>query len=294
MPRLFHSLFFVLICLASWGQPTLHYNLKIGDKFVVEQNATQYITQQIEGVSHELENNIRGLMEFEVTAIKENIFEIDMSFLDLGMRMKSNLQGELMDVNARELIDDNVQSKIFNSLLNVPIQIVLAKSGNIIEVNGGDSLITKMTDAAGLTDEPSKNALKESLRGEFGSEALSSSFEQMTYIYPEHTDSITNQWENEYSGKLSAKNLWKLETVTNSQNHITGEADITMNIVSTGTSMSLTGKQETTITADAKSGFILNMQVEGFSEGTAITDFTGDTEIPTTVRSITTYKLIQD
>lgn len=294
MLRIFHSLFFALICLVTWGQSTLHYTLKMGDKFVVEQNASQYITQQIEGISHELENDISGLMEFKVTAVKEDLFEIDMSFLDLDMRVKSNLQGELMNIDAKEPTEDNVQSKIFNSLLKVPIQIVLAKSGNVLAVNGGDSLITKMTEASGLTDETSKMALRESLKGEFGSEALSNSFEQMTYIYPEYRDSTLTSWENEYSGKLSAKNSWKLETSTNSQNHIKGEAAITMNIDDGATSMSLTGKQETTITTDANTGFILDMLVEGFSEGTAMTDFSGDVEIPTTVRSTTTYKLIQD
>ena len=294
MLRSIQSLLFLAICHLAVGQSSLHYTLNKGDKFVIQQVAKQNITQLIEGVSHELENNISGLIEFKVTAVKEDNYELDMSFLELKMQMSSNMQGELMNINASQVNEGDVQSKIFNSLLHVPVQIILAKNGNILAVNGGDSLIVKMTEASGLTDQLSKNSLRASLEGEFGSKALSESFEQMTYIYPDFDNPAIKNWKNEYSGKLAAKNSWTLEKTSDMENHIKGEADITMNIDDSGTSMSLKGKQETTITADPESGFILDMLVEGYSEGTAMTSLTGDVEIPTTVRSTTTYKLIQE
>ncbi len=55
-----------------------------------------------------------------------------------------------------------------------------------------------------------------------------------------------------------------------------------------------TGKQQTTVTADVETGFILDMLVEGFSEGTAVMNVGGEVSIPTTVRSSTTYKLIRE
>ncbi|MEN8798788.1 MAG: DUF6263 family protein, partial [Flavobacteriaceae bacterium] len=261
MRSYFIRLIVLFFCTASWSQHSLHYTLKKGDTYVVEQNAQQLITQQIEGVTHELENTIKGKMEFKVAEVKDDLYEIDMVFLGLGMRMNSNLQGELMSVDASEVIEGDTQSKIFNSLLNIPVRLKLAKSGNVLSVQGGDSLISKMTEASGITDEVSKNALKESLRNEFGSEALSNSFEQMTYIYPEGKDTLQSSWENEYTGKLSAKNTWTLEKSTQAENHIKGQAAIEMDIEDSGTSMSLSGKQETTITADSKTGFILDMLV---------------------------------
>jgi len=290
----FFWLIFLFFCTGLWSQHSLHYSLKKGDTYVVEQNAQQFITQQIEGVKHELENTVKGKMEFKVAEVKDDLYEIDMVFLALGMRINSNLQGELMNVDANQVIEGDAQSKIFNSLLNKPVRLKLARSGNILSVDGGDQLISKMTEASGITDEVSKNALKESLRSEFGSEALSNSFEQMTYIYPEVADSLQRSWKNEYNGKLSAKNIWTLEKSTQAENYIKGQADIEVDIEDTGTSMSLSGKQETTITADIATGFILDMVVEGYSEGTAMTDITGDVAIPTTVRSITSYKLIRN
>ena len=66
-----------------------------------------------------------------------------------------------------------------------------------------------------------------------------------------------------------------------------------MNISNGGTSMSLSGSQQTTITADTETGFIRDMEVNGFSEGAAMIDLAGDTEIPTTIKSTTKYKLIR-
>jgi len=284
----------LFFCTALWSQHSLHYSLKKGETYVVEQTAKQLIIQQIEGVTHELENTINGKMEFKVAEVKDDLYEIDMVFLDLGMRMNSSLQGELMNVDAKEVIEGDTQSRIFNSLLNYPVRLTLARSGDVLSVQGGDSLISKMTKASGITDEVSKNALEESLRSEFGSEALSNSFEQMTYIYPEAKDTILSNWANEYHGKLTAKNKWTLENSTQAENHIRGQADIEMDIEDTGTSMSLSGKQETTITADIKTGFILDMLVEGYSEGTAMMALTGELEIPTTVKSTTSYKLIRN
>ena len=256
--------------------------------------AEQIITQDIQGQIHEMENKISGLMEFNVAKVEEDQYELEMIFLNLTMQMTSNQQGELMKVNASEVVEGDVQSRIFHSLLNVPISVVLSKNGDVQEVKGVDSLIQRMTKASGLIDLDSKNMLEASLRKEFGSEALSNSFEQMTYFYPDQQDSIPQHWVNEYHGKLSAKNAWSLESSTDSLNVIKGKADIVLNINEGGTSMLLNGTQQTSIATDVSSGFLQDMSVDGVAEGVATTQYSGNMEIPTTVKSHTTYKLIRE
>ena len=294
MFRSFYTLFFLLLSSHLWGQASLHYSLNKGDKFVIQQIAEQFITQEINGEVHEMENKISGLMEFNVAKVEEEQFELKMLFRNLSMQMTSSRQGEIMNVDASKVVEGDVQSKIFNSLLNVPISLILNKSGNVLAVKGVDSLIIRMTDASGLTDADSRNMLAQSLQNEFGSEALSNSFEQMTYFYPDQQDTITETWANEYSGKLSAKNSWTLEKATDSLNHITGVADIVLNINEGGTNMLLNGSQHTIIKTDISSGFLEDMSVEGIAEGIAMTQYSGDIEIPTTVKSHTTYKLIRE
>ena len=293
MSRICILVFLVFTSPVLLGQSSLEYKLKEGDKFVILQESVQHISQQFSGVTQEMDNIINGKMEFEVAAVMDDHYEVNMKFLDLGMRVTSAEMGDLMVVNAKEVVEGDIQSRIFNSMLNVPIRLVLAKSGNIIEVTGGDDLISKMADAAGFEDVESRLALETSLRQEFGSEALSASFMQMTYIYPDSSADQEGKWTNEYSGKLSAKNTWSLVSSDQGENQIEGKADIVLVINDPGTAMVLNGTQSTKITAQAGNGFIREMFVEGFSEGVATTTATGDLEIPTTVASTTTYKLIE-
>lgn len=289
------NLLFVLAYgLMGYAQTTLAYDLKKDDVFTIKQEAQQVITQDMDGAVHEITNNIEGILEFKVIGESEGNYEIALSFKDLNMKMTSSIQGELMNVRAKEVEEGNMQSQIFNSLLNTPVEITLAKTGDILEVRGGDSLVVKMAEASGLEDEFSMNMMKKSLEKEFGSEALSNSYEQMTFIYPINGLEVGDTWENEYSGKLNAKNKWTLSAISNISAEISGTADVAMDVTEPTTTMKLNGTQQTEITTDLDSGFVQSMKVEGVSEGIATMVQLGDQEIPTTIKSITTYQLIKE
>ncbi|MEM7381844.1 MAG: DUF6263 family protein, partial [Bacteroidota bacterium] len=179
-------------------------------------------------------------------------------------------------------------------ILNTPVQIILAKNGDVLEVNGGDSLVAKMAKASGVEDQFTLNMMKKSLEKEFGSEALSNSYKQMTYIYPDDEKEVGESWENEYSGKLATRNVWTLNKVTETETDLSCKADVVMDLKEPATTMKLTGTQDTQVTADSESGFILKMKVEGISEGTSTLAQMGDQEIPTTIKSLITYELIDN
>jgi len=272
----------------------LEYKLEKDAVFIIKQDAKQVITQELEGASHELTNTINGILEFRVLAERDSTYDIALTFKDLNLLMTSSIQGELMNVKAKEVNKDNMQSQIFNSLLNRPVQMLLAKNGDILEVNGGDSLVVKMTEASGLEDEFSLNMMKKSLEKEFGSEALSNSYKQMTFIYPSKKVNIGDSWQNEYTGKLNASNIWTLEALSQNNANISGTAEVTMDVIEPATTMKLSGTQNTQITTDVSSGFIQKMTVEGLSKGASTMTQMGDQEIPTTITSSITYELVNE
>ncbi len=289
------SLFLVtLISFSVYGQTNLQYNLKKGDVFLVKQTAKQTITQSLEGAEHVLNNSIEGLLEFTVLEQIEENYNVQLVFKDLNLNITSSIQGTVMDVKAKEVNESDMQSKIFNSLLDSPVQMVLAKNGDILEVQGGDSLVTKMSNASGIDDEFSKNMMKKGLEKEFGSEALSNSYKQMTFIYPNKKVKIEDTWTNEYTGKLQANNTWTFLGQDDTKTELSGTADVIMDVTDPNTIMKLLGKQETMVKADATSGFILNMEVESSLAGTSVITMMGDQEIPTTILSTTTYELIKE
>jgi len=289
-----HPLYLILfLCcnLTVFSQTTLEYNLKIGDVFTIEQKAHQSIIQEIDGASHEITNDLGGILEFKVVKENENSYEIAFTFKDLNLLMKSSIQGEIMNVQAKDVTKGDMQSEMFNSLLDTPVQLILSKTGDIIEVTGGDSLVTKMSDASGIEDEFSKNMMKQGLKKEFGSEALSNSYKQLTYFYSDSLVNIGDSWKNEYNGKLSAKNTWTLNEISDNV-LISGEADVVMSTDESGTKMNLSGTQSTEIVADPESGFIINMTVKGEANGISTMSQLGVIEIPTTINSTITYTLI--
>ncbi|CAM4355043.1 DUF6263 domain-containing protein [Zobellia roscoffensis] len=287
-------LFIVLSSTVSLAQTQLEYKLKKNAIFTVKQNAEQIITQELDGASHILTNKIDGVLEFKVLEVRDTTYMIALKFKDLNLNMTSSIQGELMDVHAQEVNENDMQSQIFNSLLNRPVNIILAKTGDILEVKGGDSLVVKMAEASGLEDEFSLNMMKKSLQKEFGSEALSNSYKQMTFIYPAKKVKVADTWTNTYSGKLQANNIWTLKTITANTANITGTAEVTMNVTEAATTMKLKGTQQTNIITNTVTGFIKKMTVEGVSKGSSTMTQMGDQEIPTTIQSSITYELISN
>lgn len=294
MRNILGIIFLVISSTLCRAQATLEYKLKKNDVFTIKQDAHQVITQELDGATHELTNNINGILEFKVLTESDSLYDIELTFKDLNLLMISSIQGELMNVNAKEVDEDDMQSQIFNSLLNRPVKMVLARTGDILGVMGGDSLVTKMAEASGLEDEFSLNMMKKSLEKEFGSEALSNSYKQMTFIYPLKKVSIGDSWENEYSGKLNTRNIWTLIALSKDNANISGTADVTMDVTELATTMKLSGTQNTQITTDLSSGFIQKMTVKGLSKGTSTLAQMGDQEIPTTIQSTVTYELVNE
>lgn len=278
--------------MGVYAQTTLQYHLKKGDVFKVKQDAEQIITQELDGATHEITNHINGILEFKVLGVLNNGYEVALTFKDLNLKMTSSIQGELMNVKAKEVNDEDMQSKVFNTILNNPVKMVLAKTGDILKVQGGDSLVSKMARASGLEDEFSINMMKKSLENEFGSEALSNSYKQMTFIYPDKKVNVDDKWENVYNGKLKTTNVWTLNSIEDNKAKISGKAAVLMDVTDANTVMKLSGTQTTKLTADINTGFIINMLVEGISTGISTMTQMGGQEIPTTIKSKITYQLI--
>ncbi len=290
--RLVHFAVIFMTALVS-GQTLLQYNLQKGEVFTIRQNAQQIITQELDGASQEITNQISGILEFRVVSQKNENFEISVTFKELQMNMSSSSMGQLLAINAREVSEDDVQSRIFHSLLDESVHMLLSKNGDIIEVRGGDSLVSKMAASSGVADAFALKMMKKSLEKEFGSVALSESYKQLTYIYPLTSIRIGDSWENEYSGKLSAHNTWTLDGLTADEAQISGKAKVTMDVTEPATTMKLSGTQTTSIIASIDTGFIQKMTVTGVSDGISTLTQMGDQEIPTKIKSNITYELIK-
>ena len=283
----------LLICFVATGQNTLRYNLETGNSFTIQQHALQDITQELETGTQVITNDIKSVMEFTIIGKEDSLFLIDVEFKDLKMLMSSDLYGELMNVNTSIPKENDIQSKIFQSLIGQKVSIKMTAAGKIHEVNGGEQLIENMVNAAGFDDDFTRDMLSASLNKDFGSEALSKSYEQMTFFYPSQAVEVGESWTTQFEGKLASKNTWTLSAISEAASEINGKAESVLSIKDDQTTMELSGSQNSVIIVDPMTGLFRTMEVKGEYKGFSIVKQLGDQEIPTTIIMSLSYQLIQ-
>lgn len=165
----------------------------------------------------------------------------------------------------------------------------MSKNGKILSVNGGDKLIESMLATAGIDQPEIVEASKAEMEKQFGSQALSNSFEQMTYVYPDSPVEIGSEWTNSYHGDLSVQNNWKLDSVTDDSINISGMANTKMSTIDENISMTLLGSQKTTIIADSKTGLFKEIVITGENSGDTLYS-KQNFSVPTVIKSTITYK----
>lgn len=289
-----HYILYMILAISStvFAQKKLQYNLKVGDNFTVEQEAKQYITQNLEDADQVLENHLIGVMNFEVVDVTKENFTLLMTFKRLKMLMSSPTLGELSNSDTDSEDSSDIATRLFKGILNIPVTLIMEKSGKIISVTGGDKLIDNMFTSAGIVQPEIIEASRAQMEKQFGSEALSSSLEQMTYFYPIDTVSIGDEWTNSYSGNLSAENVWNLDSMTDEIILISGNSNTTMSTIDENISMTLSGNQESQIIVNPKNGLFSSITITSNNAGNTLVKSQNVT-IPTQINSTITYKISQ-
>ncbi|MCO5725307.1 DUF6263 family protein [Robiginitalea marina] len=277
---------------AVYSQVMLEYRLREGDVFTFEQQAEQRVSQTLEETTQVLTNRISGILQYRVLKVREKGYLLEFLFRDLVFQIEDGQGGILLDVHASEPQNGDAQSMVFNALLNVPVQMEIDRKGKILQVSGGDSLVSQVIQKSGVPEGFARTVMRKSLEQEYGSEALARSYEQMTYLYSGTPVQVGDQWRNAFGGKLQAKNLWRLDSLTTDRASISGKAEVTMRVEEPSMTMELTGKQESTLSTDRHSGFILEMRVTNQARGISTLSQTGPLEVPTVVTSNVVYRLI--
>ena len=289
--KAFTILLVFLSFLGANAQKMLQYDLNVNDVFNIDQQAKQHITQEINGVDQVIDNNLKSSMQFKVVKVEEDLITFEMTFKHLKMTMSSPSLGELLNADTDVTDDSDMTSTMFRGTLNIPVTMVMERTGKIQSISGGEKLIASMFKAAGIKDESEIVANTPQFEKQFGSDALSNSFEQMTYFLPAKVVIPGDSWQNTYKGDLQAKNKWTLTSYTNNEFTILGNANATMSNIDENVRMVLTGSQKTTINANSKTGLFNDITVEGVYVGNTQLS-AGDVNIPTNITSTITYKIL--
>lgn len=280
--------------LVVQAQEQLQYNLIAGQSFKIEQLAIQTIDQTIDSSQFQMKNTVAGTFSMVVDQVLEDRYIILSSFESIRFKTESNDFGVINSIDTDKIDSlSSAESKIFKGLLNVPFTIIMLKNGKIEAVENTSAMVDNMMIEAGIEDENLKTRIRESMKTNFGDASLAASIEQMTFLFPNHTVSIGDAWNNQYHGELNADNSWQLESYNPNEFVITGIAKVVMTTREEDIlSISMSGVQTTTAIVDAPSGLFkeitVNQEVDGFMTGMEM----GYEEIPSKINAIITFKRI--
>lgn len=273
------------------AQEIIQYNLKKGDVFMIEQNAIQNITQNIDDNEHLMTNTLYGIFKMEVVNVLDSKFVLDVNFETFKLKIDSNLYGVLTDINTNiPANEDDVEAKIFEGLVGPKLQMILLPTGEIESITGTENLVEGMINNVEDLDDFTKAMMRKSVEKEFNNHDMVESMQQFTFIYPEKSVKTNETWENTYTGDFTANNTWKLMNYSKTNINLESDAIIKLNTTEDSVIMELSGNQKTKAITNTATGFIETMTVTQQLEGVSIALEMNNIKIPTTLTSTITYK----
>jgi hypothetical protein len=281
-----------LSCTYSIAQVSLRYKLERGNIFNIKQESDQTILQKMDGLSNKVNNHIEAIMQFKVLAERPDGYEMVVSFKDIEMSIRSETSEEILDIDLTKP-DESGEKSIFNGLLDYPIKLVLKFNGDITQISGCENLIDHMINGANIKDDFTRDLMRASLDKDFGPEAMSQNYKQMTYFYPGKKVFIDESWHTQTKGLSNMDNTWKLVSMNDRNAILAANGTIHMNVYKSGITMKLAGKQKSYLITDAYTGILQELTIEGTATGNSQIEMEeGGTYIPTTVTSKIKYNLI--
>ncbi|WP_299680772.1 DUF6263 family protein [uncultured Dokdonia sp.] len=281
---------FLIVSYTTIGQVNLKYSLEVNDNFILQQDAVQTITQDIQGNIQEVENKIKSTIHFTVTKKTRRAITLNVGFKSYSAKTSSPELGILMDVDTH-IEQETPQGKAFMGLIESYITIVINRSGKVIDIQNVDAFVLGLLSKMDIEDDKLLEVSKKGLEKEWGAKHLGSFFEQILYNYSRRKVDIGDSWKNTFEAKngLSANNTWTLDAIENNTYKISCVADITLQVDSDKIIMNLTGTQQTELIADSSNGLPVKLTVISSNEGDSFSKSIGDFKIPTKITSITTY-----
>jgi hypothetical protein len=180
MKPLFIYVALALLPVLCMSQYSLALKLEKGKKYYHITNAVSEMHQEI-GEGIDIATVISGTNSYLVSGSTDSIYHIKANYEELGMKMKVGPQE--MEFNSTAGKTDLV-SQLMSSFINHPFNMDMTVHGKILNVDGMNSMLTNMTAKIPMLTEDQKKALEKQMRDSYGSEALKSSLNTLTAIYP--------------------------------------------------------------------------------------------------------------
>lgn len=205
----------LLMCgLTGFAQDALEmqYTLAKGDRFEMTQHSRQENYLTLDGVLQRTTQELDAVIQFSVTAMEYPTATLEGRFEKLTLLSSGDNQQVSVNTGGDE---NDLYNKAFKQIIGKPFRLSMYTDGTIKDIQGLESLFDSIVSTLSLKKEDERNAMKQLLESQFGSEELKAKLVMVLPHYPSHAIGTGDSWldviytDGFYHGRID--NYWKLD-----------------------------------------------------------------------------------
>jgi len=201
-------------CQAQQYKPALH--LVKGDTYYMVSTGNSAVVQSVNGKENKVNIAMSFKMAFKVTAIRDSVYDMEVSYQSLEMKL--DVANTTIDMDSKKKDSTDIPSSIIAAMMNKPFNITLTKSGKIKSVDNIEKMIMGVFDNFPKIDTAKKAQIKKQFLQSFGANTFKGSLETGTAIFPATAVSKNDKWtvntNLESPAKATVQTIYQLVDVT--------------------------------------------------------------------------------
>lgn len=190
-----HFIFIAVLTFATCHaqKQTLKLNLEKGKTYTQKMTANTSMNQTIEGRQLDSKIQITGMMAYTVTDIQNEMYEMEVSYKNLGLSM--SLPSGTQQWSSDNKDESDIMSTILGSMIDQPFGIKLTTSGRVIEVKNIEVLFGHLFDKFPQLTQAQQEQLKAQLMKSYGEKAIKGNLEMCLAIFPDTPVTQGDTWK---------------------------------------------------------------------------------------------------
>ena len=268
---LFVSLSF---CYAQKVKPALH--LVKGNTYYMSSVANSNIVQTINGKENNISLTLAFTMAFKVTDITDTVFNMEVSYQTMDMKVQ--VAGQTIEMDSKKNDPKDIPSSVIAAMMNKPFDVALTRSGKINSVQNVEKLISGAFSSFSTLDSSKREQLKTQFMQSFGPTAIKGNLEVGTAIFPDKAVSKNDKWTVNTNIKIPAEGnmltVYQLTDFNKDEYLIHGDGILSMKkdakpgmISGMPMKYNLGGTSVSDIKADRKTGWIKSVKIKQTMKG---------------------------
>lgn len=246
----------------------LELNLTKGSTYLQRISANSVIKQSVGEQTFDMTMGMTGLTAFEIKSIENSIYQIDVSYKELGISI--DFFGSSIEFSSLKEDINDVTSKILKNMTNKKFSLKMNKSGKVLELKGIDNLYNDLFNGVEGISQEEKDEITAQMKNSFGEESFKNNLEMSTPIFSDKDVKIGDKWTSNTkvnSGfTLNLNSTYTLKNITPDSyiielNSIINTEDVYNNINGIFAKYDLGGIMSSILTIDKKTGWITSAKV---------------------------------